>query len=65
MSLVGQMSSAQRNWRRGWLKLKLSFLRVNHHYMHPNLVHNRGVSGKAQTHTHQIQIKSASLIEIH
>ncbi|CAL5438077.1 unnamed protein product [Camellia sinensis] len=29
-SLVGRMSSVQKNWKRGWLKLKLSFLRVNH-----------------------------------
>lgn len=42
MSLVGQMSSAQRNWRRGWLKLKLSFSRANRHYRHPSLVHNQG-----------------------
>ena len=71
MSLVEQMSSAQRNWRRGWLKLKLLFSRVNRlHYMHPSLLHNRGVSGKAQTHTLRIQTKSIYLtpmiaIEVH
>ena len=31
ISLVGRMSSAQRNWRKGWLNPKLSLLRVNHH----------------------------------
>ena len=30
MNLVGLMSLAQRSWKKDWLKLKSSFMRVNH-----------------------------------
>lgn len=63
MSLADQMSFPQKIWRRGWLKLRSSSQTANHHYMHPSLENSpRGVSGKAPTQTHPIQIKSGDVL---
>jgi hypothetical protein len=58
MSWEGQMSLTQRIWRRDWLKLKWSFLRVNRLKIHRNPVHKPGVCDKVRAMTLQILIKS-------
>lgn len=56
MNLVGLMSLAPRIWKKDWLKLKSSFLRVNHHSIEQGPIHKRKeVFGRAQRPTRQIQ----------
>lgn len=48
------MSLAQRIWKKDWLKLKSSFLRVNHQFL---MQGPPEVSGRARRQTHQTQNK--------